>query len=448
MARLRGFALSYVVVVACGGRGGAVAPDGAPDAADGKPEVPDAAPDAPDGKAETPDAAPDAMPTVATVTLQTVAEPVLVAFRDESSTTWQVLSVAGTTTFEIHPTGPYRLVVVCRTPRSVNATQYGLVLEDGTMFEHACGAPTRPLTARGSLAESGLVSFGGNQALSSAAPWTFELAVSPGTYDLVTLLGDPFDPDRIALRRDVAMTADLDLGAVDLTGAEPLAVVSFTPTNKLDGEIVTHYTYFDSGQGAFYSFVQSGSWAAKFVPASLLRTTDHQGIELGAYTLDGPRRSIYRGIGRAYHAGDPTEVTLPAAIAPVSFEVAGNRLSVALPAMPSDADAELATQTQVKGDDAFRVQSTRLSSQFMHATGTTSVVVDFTHVPGFLAEWMLADTGLRIRSFDASVQTSPYDRTLTGVSETLGSVNGVVETLPRSPLASLRRSARPRPVTP
>ncbi|MEO7732922.1 MAG: hypothetical protein ABIY55_18300 [Kofleriaceae bacterium] len=377
------------------------------------------------------------------MTIQTIAEPALVAFRDDSNPTWQALPVAGKTTFEVHPTGPYRVVVVCRTPRSANATQYGRVLEDGATLEHACGALTRPLTAHGSLAETGRISLGESEAMSSTAPWTFDLAVSPGTYDLAILLGDPFEPDRIALRRDVHVAADLDLGTLDPAGAQALAAVTFTPTNKTDSEVLTHYNYFYNGQSAFDSFVHDGTWAAKFVPTSLLRPTDQQGIELGAYTLDGARRSIYRGIGRAYHDGESTEVTLPAAGAPVSFEVAGDRLSVALPAMPTAADAALATQTQVKGNDAFRVQTTRLSSKFVHATGATSIAVDFTDVPGFLAEWKLADTGIRIRSFDSTVQTGPNDRTLTGVSETLGSLSLAGDHRERTSLAYLlRRGAR------
>jgi hypothetical protein len=408
MTHWRSVVLS-VGVVACGdGGGGAVVPD-APVA------------DASDAPApEPPDAAPDAPPAPGTVTIQTIAEPALVAFRDDGSASWQSFPVAGKTAFEIHPTGPYRVVVVCRTPRSANASMFGRVLEDGATIERACGEPTLPLTVRGSLAATGSVTLGEASAMSSTAPWMFELALAAGIYDLAILVGDPFDPARIAMRRDVHVAADLDLGALDPTGAEPLSSVSFTATNRADGEVLTHYTSFDSGQGAFNSFVHDGSWTARFVPPHVLRPTDQQAIELGAYTLDGAHRSLYRGVGRAYHDGDPTEVTLPAAGAPVEFQVDGERLSVALPAMPAAAEATLATQTQVSGADRFRVQTTQLSSKFVHATGATSIVVDFTGVPGFLTDWKLADTGLRLRSFDSTVQTGPDDHTVTGVSETLG----------------------------
>lgn len=406
MTRSVGLASIFLLGIGCG---------------DNRAQAPDAA--MPDARGpETPDAkAPDA-PFV--VTVHTGAPPALVAMRDEASTTWQTFDTAGKAEFPFEVSGPYRVVVVCSGARTTTATQIARTLADGHDVSRPCNPPTnRPFFLRGEVEELAFVAAASGGIGKSQVPWMLELAVPAGTLDVAVLFGEFSRPDRIALRRDVVVAADVDLGKIGANSwhAEALIPRTFTPTNKLPGEVLRQSTNLETPSGVVgiqdTLFSADGGWDTGLVPADLLRATDLQRITLGSEArIEGETgQTLYRVVSREIRDGDPTDVTLPAPVGPVALELGTERFSAQLPAFPADGEVTL-SQTALSDD--FRRSWThelRLSHSFVAATGTATAVVDFRDVPGFREDWRL-DPGLaRFVDFNVSRELSPRESTSAGM---------------------------------
>lgn len=158
------------------------------------------------------------------------------------------------------------------------------------LLTHRCGLASYPFFVRGEMAESGTVYFGGSGRGQSQAPWSFALPTAAGTFDLGIMFGDLAAPDRLALRRDVAVTADVDVGTIDAaqTNAEALVPISFTATNQAPEESLGLQTFLDvrnTSVSLRNTFLFGGSgWDSVLAPASMLRPTDRQRVSLTANT--------------------------------------------------------------------------------------------------------------------------------------------------------------------
>lgn len=404
----------FCVLAACGD-----SPAERPDAGNPPDPVPDA------GKPE-PDA-PDAPPAPFVLTIETTRAPALVAFREETSATWQALPVDGKTSFEVRPTGPYRVVVVCESTRTVSAVQYARVPADGARLSHPCGAgAARPFFVRGEVEEPGMAWFEGGGFGTAVAPWKFELAAAAGPGDFALAFGDFAAPQRLLLQRGLMVAADVDLGVIAAGRGEPLVPVSFTPTNEIaaDETMVQQSLLYTGDQPIFlydgFNSVTSG-WDTGIAPADLLRPSDHQTVTLYADVAGTGdfNHSSYRSVGLDYHAGDPTRVTLPAALAPITFEGAADRVTTTLPALPAATEVSLWVFAFSDDFKRFWSQETRLSPAFVEAVHPTTVAHDLGEVPGFQPAWHVDPALAGSRGLDAYRSSSDYAYLSAGASEDL-----------------------------
>jgi len=390
----------------------------------------------------------------AVVTVETGVPPTLLAIRDEASLDWRLLTPSTASRFDIAmPSGPYRIAVVCGAAdrEGVVVAEYGRTPEDDATLVSICD-PSTPFTVMGTVAQPGTIGFALNGEGSGGTNWFFDFQVSPGTFDLVLLAGD-FSAayDGIAIRRDIAVTGDLDLGVVDLTkGMQPLVPMRVTGVMVAAGEVLRSLTQLEAGG----TFVELGppvfdqgpgpkEWDATLAPAGVLRATDHQSLSVTASTpsTEGSSSS-FRSIRREVHLGDPAEVTLPDPFDPVTFEMSPDRLSATWSKLPDDSDVSL---TRAEFSDDFSSNSLyalELSARFIAATATTTATLEVTDLPGFKAAWLQDPTVLQDRDFRATRRLPTGDLAAVGVG---GFIDPTTTARATGPLPA--RLYRERPVT-
>ena len=387
-------------------------------------------------------------PTI--VTIQT-RRPALVAFREETSTAWRPLDITGATSFEIAVTGPYRVAIACEADTSdafVVVTQYAQTPADGLVIEHDCGASRDgSFVATGQMLQPGEVFLGGFGQGDSAAPWTFELPVAAGTDDLVMLFGDFARFDRIAIRRGVEITGDVDFGALDAEQehAEALVPVSFTADNRDPDEVLSQDSWFNSGTTqAFLDFspFSDPTWDTVLVPESLLRATDVQRVSLSASletTVGDISRTVRRTIGRAVRIGDPTRVTLPERLGPVTFERTDDRLAATWSSVPEHASMSMWRESFSDDFSQIWVHEILLSPAFVAAVGTHNAVLDFSDVPGFKPAWRIDPRNLQTYGLQASSGSTAGELTSTDVTEQIQAAQPIDANRFGSRMQELRR---------
>lgn len=359
------------------------------------------------------------------VTVNTVQSPDLVAFREDSSATWQTLPVAGKTTFEVPISGPYRLVIVCTNRSVIGATQYARTPADGPELEHECGAADRPFFVRGTFNEPGFVTVGDVGHGQSGDAWDFALPVAAGTYDVGMLFG-PFEaPDHIALRRDLAVTADVTLPAADSAQAVAMDELTFTATNPGAKEALTLFSSLETAHMTMAlrdtNALPGAGWTTALPPASVLQAGDRMRVTLTATSEpEGEtRRQATRGVARDLHAGDATAVTLPDALGAVAFEVSADHFGAPLAGLPAGTDVTVWQASFTERFEQFWAHETRVSRHFLDETGAATAAVDFRDVPGFQDAWRIDPAREVQRGLDASTKTSARESVFAGVSEDL-----------------------------
>jgi len=391
----------------------------------------------------------------AVVTVHTGVPPALLAIRDEASLDWRLLTPSTASTFDIvMPSGPYRIAVVCAAADrdGVAVTEYARTPEDDATLVNVCD-PATPFDVTGTVAQSGSIAFAGNgEGAAGATNWFFDFQVSPGTFDLVLLPGDfSVAYDGIAIRRDIAITGDLDLGVIDLTkGMQPLVPMRVTGITVAAGDVLRSSTLLEAG-GAFVvlgrpAFDQSPGpkeWNAALAPAGVLRATDHQYLSVGANrpSTDGSSSS-FRSIRREVHLGDPAEVTLPDPFDSVAFEMSPDRLTATWSKLPGESAVSL-TRTEFSDDFSSDTSyELELTARFIAATGATTATLEVTDLPGFKAAWLLDPTVLQDRDFTATRRLPTGDTAAVGVGSFIDPTTTarVIGALPT-------RRYRERPVT-
>jgi hypothetical protein len=172
------------------------------------------------GSSAASDGAPDgAMSGLPRITIATGVLPALIAYREEATPEWKTPTSTSTGRYEFEVAGPYRVTVVCAAPdRDVGVVQFARTPDDERSIVYLCGdPPASPFHVRGQMVQPGMVNFGGTELLRSTAPWSFELSTTAGTFDLVALSGNHSTGfDHFEIRRDITVTADRDLGAIDV----------------------------------------------------------------------------------------------------------------------------------------------------------------------------------------------------------------------------------------
>lgn len=367
------------------------------------------------------------------VTIETNAPPALLMFRDEASPTWQTMASDDIHTFELTVTVPYRVVVVCIRPgspdmlASVQVIQFARTPDDEPSIAADCSYTTRPFTARGVLTEPGVVTLEDRSDRVLAPNGEFSIPAPSGTFDLVVVKGDLTTTDqRIAVRRDVAITGDADVGIIDVAQqASALVPITFTcqncdPGDSLYGEI----QLFTRSTIALLSESFGGKvWPGLLAPEAILRSGDRQRVFLSATSpTPGGGVTHFRGSLHDFHAGDRTTIELPAVLGPVSFDMTADRLTATWSSLPA---YDGITLSRLSFSDRGVSHGVNLSRAFVEATAAASVTLDMTDIPGFQDAWRIEPTDSQMRTLDAYRDSGPHDEVESMVLEQLPAPSGI-----------------------
>lgn len=357
------------------------------------------------------DAGIDGPPTPTHLTIHTGEPPALLAFRDEASAQWQTVDVAGRGTFDLAVHGPYRVVIACpRSAHGAHVTQYARTLDDPPLIEHICSPPRGlPFHVRGEMAQEGEVFIGGSGRGQSQAPWAFDLPASGGIVDVLLWFGSLTTGfDRVAIRRDLELTGDLDLGTIDVA-QEPshaLESLSIAPLNREPGETLSSELIVQLGDAT--SFV-SGSyqpevWRLTPIPAGILRPSDSQRVQLQAQLTpsDPAAQQTFRSVTRPLPDADEAAVQLMPLLTGARFETTPERAVATWSTLPAH-DALTLTRDAFTDDFArFSTHELVITRGFLVATGATSATLDLTGIPGVGPEWALDPALQQNVSLDAT----------------------------------------------
>lgn len=328
----------------------------------------------------------DPVPDPKTIAIETDAPPALIAFRHDDSPTWQTVAISGATN-EVTATGPYRVVIACELASgTIFIVEHARTLDDdGDIYQPCDDATATPFTVRGTLAQPGRIARGDDTAFVAQFGGSFELSAAAGTADLVLFsVGS-----QIAIRRDVRVTGDLELGAVDsaMEGAQGLVPVTFTATNAPSGDALSAFSSLDvAGTSTHIERIDQLSWTVALAPDRVLRPTDHQRVLLVASEASDSS-PVYRNrtIQREVRVGDPTTVTLPERLGPVTFAMTPDRLEATWSTL--FAFEGLAIARDGGDDQRGWIHELTLSRSFIEETGAKTAVLDLTSVPGIQDAW-------------------------------------------------------------
>jgi hypothetical protein len=385
------------------------------------------------------------------ITVVTDQPPALIAYREEATPDWRTPTSPGTGRYELEVAGPYRVIVVCANSDLVAVTQLARTPDDAPSIELPCGdPPVSPFHVHGQMLQSGTVSFDVTGLDSSTAPWDFDLSSAAGTFDLVAFSGDDAAGfDHFEIRRDITVTADRDLGTIDIAQvpAQALLPTQFTATNLAANESPLAYVELRSGNthAAAVATQPEHAWQLGLVPSAALRSTDTQDVHLAASAplSEQPMQHSTREIIRRVRDGGSTLVTLMDAIGPTRFESTADRLVTTWTSLPECDQIVVARDSF--SSSRFVTQGLRLSHAFIASTGTgaKSVALDFTDVPGFRPEWRHDPTLDQEFVVLASRGTLPDDYASSEVLESVPAPSPLGVGTARWGIERLHRPARP-----
>jgi hypothetical protein len=234
--------------------------------------------------------------------------------------------------------GDYETTIIYRVSTELAGdVVVGLVSEAET-----CDSPGPPATLTSSFATSlppseiARLGFGGSQGTISTSTPSVDLPVSPGTYDLMAVIGpQPASPGfeqhyfDYLIRRGV--TAPGPAATLNRTAATPLLSVPFTVTGSTAGSSFTFTQSFEGARGPIITFPtgstvnQSGTGNLYMIAPTDRLTTDRYSLIVSNAEL-GTNVDNFRNVTMYFSAADPPPSTfrLPAAVPPFTVgEVAG-----------------------------------------------------------------------------------------------------------------------------
>jgi hypothetical protein len=354
------------------------------------------------------------------ITVETGNSPALVAYLEEGTAQWQSLVAGEDGKLTFTASGPYRVVIVCEAASggqaSVEVKQYARTPEDGASLEHDCAGGDRPFHLRGQVSLPGVAYFGDLHRAGADPDWQLDIPAARGTYDLVMRAGE-----RIAIRRDIEIAADKDLGSIDLAPAstEALVPMTFTVSNAQQGELISASTRLDTGSTVAIlqdAMSGSGGWATKLAPESVLQTTDRQTAILSAAVLAATpeAQNRYRTLQRDVRVGASTSAALPEPLGPVTFEVASDRLTAKWSTLPEHDEVALRWHSITMAGTKDHVVA--VSRSFLEATEATSAALELSNIPGFKPEWRHAPASQQTHELTAS-RSREGEKALSQVNE-------------------------------
>lgn len=354
------------------------------------------------------------------IIVETGNSPALVAYQAEGMAAWQPLVAGQDGKLSFPTSGPYRVVVVCEISSagssSVEVKQYARTPEDGTSLEHDCARGEHPFHLRAQMSQPGVAYFGDRHGAGFIPDWQLDLPAARGTFDLVMRAGTG-----IAIRRDLEITADKDLGAIDLAPAslEELVPMTFIVSNAQQGELMNASTRLDTGSTVAIlqdAMSGSGGFTTKLAPESVLRTTDRQTAILNATVLAATpgAQNRYRTLQRDVRVGAATAATLPEPLGPVTFEVTGERLTAKWSALPEHDEVTLRWHSTTMAGTKDHVAA--VSRSYLEATEATSAALELRDIPGFKAEWRHASGSQQTHELTA-IRSREGEKALSQVNE-------------------------------
>jgi hypothetical protein len=361
-------------------------------------------------------------PSAGVVTIQTTEPPALIAYRDEASATWELLEPVEVGTYEVRPVGPYRVVVACENRGdipSVVVSEYARTPQDEPLIEQRCRSNPEPFVVRGTMLQEGGMGLGNRFSSTASASWSFEYGAAARTYDLVMVGGSlAAGFDRVAIRRDLAITGNLELGTIDLDqeAAQAVARASFTASNLEQGETRSSVTVFRTGSS--FAVLQGAGWDVRLVPEGLLRATDEQRVQLTARASAGTF-SRSRTVFRDFRAGDPTAVTLPEELGTVTFEMTADRLAATWSVLPEYDELALVRSSFTINPLRSTTHRLVLTPSFSDLEGTAKGELDLSRLPGWRSEWRLDPATPQTRSMTAFRGADPDPVVSSAISEVI-----------------------------
>ncbi len=317
--------------------------------------------------------------TPAEITISTVRAPEAIAFRDGLDGEWRTPAPTATGSYKLDVSGPYVVSVVCKAGGDflVTTRQIARTPEDGRELDLPCEElPEANATVTGTMVQPGYLGLAGALGFSATPDWDFSFAIPAGTFDLIGV-----SDQKIALRRDLAVSGTMDLGTIDLDqeGAA-LVPVALTAPNAATAEMLEAQVSLTTPR-TDEGHVHVGAPAtAKVAPAELLTAGVRQSVAMVAWSDDANRM-----VRRDFKAGDATAFTLPEPLGAIQFDTATGALVATWSTLPEH-DRILMAVHGSAADDKARGHELEVSQRFVAATGATSLKLD-TDVPGFQADW-------------------------------------------------------------
>ncbi|HWO23031.1 MAG TPA: hypothetical protein VNO30_30025 [Kofleriaceae bacterium] len=327
---------------------------------------------------------PEPQPEPVTIAIAADKAPALVAFRDGLDGDWQTATMKTPTSFEAVVHGPYVISVACEnlTTGEFTTRQVARTPEDEHDVKLEC-EPAAPSThaITGHMMQAGRVQLGGASKTSQTADWDFALDVPSGTYDLMASTAD-----RIALRRAIAITGDLEITApIDLAQeGKDLAAAAFTVTNAAANETLSAAVSLGkAGQKLAFDVYQGPIATAKIAPDSALVESDLQRAAVTA-TAGNERRTL----SRSFRVGGTTAYTLPAPLTGMKWEQANGNLAVSWGAITEPASFTVDVSGASADGSKHQRHHLEISSRFAAETKITRATVD-TSIAGYKPEWKI-----------------------------------------------------------
>lgn len=371
------------------------------------------------------------------------AAPVFAAYRDgflddtgQTLVPWKTLTPS--TKIDFMASGPFTITLVCmldsgntiltwQASHAADADDTTKTILEPTIQSPCVGTPATTFAVTGTLAQPGSIHMGpaGNDVVNSSAGQQFSLQLPAGPSDVVVSSSNP-DVKKALIQHGVMVSAAMDLGVVDVNGAnataltpvtmlfdnppkafDPATPTKNTETVQVEVQVVTKN---NSGPGrvstAPYDLTSPSLMFTELtMPAAALMAGDTQQatitgtnvvVKLASNGTDTvptgviTKRSITKpfsldGVTTAKTGFDlPTLISIPAWTTDSS-----KRLGVALPALPSLDTLTISTSGQA-ANNAGKIAKYQMeiTSSYFAETSLAHPVFD-TSITGFMPTWMI-----------------------------------------------------------
>jgi len=370
------------------------------------------------------DTAPDAGPSQ--VTVEMFATPSLFMYRDGQGA-WKTPTPDGQFKYLLDVTNDYEIVIVCANGGAFQAVLQAATIADGAMQFADCFAPTSGGTTvdvTGTMKQAGTIQIGDVTQSKATANWSFDLAVAPGTHDVVA-----YDTDTMYVNRSQDMTAATALGTLDVVASgTAMTAVPLVIGNVGSDTLGTELEWLLTND---FVFMTGTSATIETPPASLVMANDFEFLDVTATGTNTFRD------GSAVFSGTDPGFTLPDPLTGVTLTATSTDVTATWGTL-STYDS-LALYVSGGTTTAPQEQEVTVSQSWIQATSATHLTFD-AMPPGYDASWHVDLTSEYTRELFVSTSSgmTSYD---SGYFET---VNGTGLRAPQQPSRARARALRVR----